>query len=85
MVQDNRRKKIVILRWFDAHYDNGTLSDEEIKDIKPYIMESGGFLVEETKDYIRFAAEWCEKLKHWRYTHSVPKVNIIRKRIIKCD
>ena len=75
--------KLVYIKWFDAHYDNGTMSTEQVKKQPEYIMESVGIYVSEDKKYVNFANEWYFEGKTWRYSHCIPKVNIIKKRIIK--
>ena len=75
--------KIVYLKWKDAtFYDRYVERDEKLDLL---VIEECGFLVYEDKEKVVFATSYEEKERRWKYVHAIPKVNIIKRRVIKLD
>ena len=71
--------KFIYIKWFDSCYDRGSLQKKDIKDT--VVLENIGFLIKETKESFCMALEYCEEWDNYRYIISIPKVNIIKKKI----
>jgi len=74
--------KIVYIKWFDSFTLAGQKTTEEVMEEKSYIIEDIGFLVGETKEDIRYATSWIGTNEQWKHINSVPKCNIIKKKIL---
>lgn len=68
-------KALVWVRWFDASYQRGECTQEEI--IPRVEMESAGLLVQESPESISIALDWCPQERVWRYIQNIPRVNVL--------
>jgi hypothetical protein len=77
-----RPKRVVVwVRWFDASYQRGECSDDELQ---PTVeLESAGLLVREDEDSISLALDRYEVDGTWRHIEHIPKVNVRRIRRLK--
>ena len=76
--------KIVYIKWIDSYFDRSSYKIEEIeKQDKYFTLEDCGFLIEDSKDCIKYASSYVANEKTYRYIHAIPKISIIRKKIIK--
>ena len=69
------RKTIAFIRWFDASYQRGECTDEEL--IPKVEIESAGLLVAENEESVSIALDQCGADRTWRYIEHIPKVNIL--------
>ncbi len=74
--------KVIYIKWFDANFDNGGYKKENLPH-KEIILESIGIYIDEDKKYITLANEYMAEYKKYKYIHNIPKVNIIKKKMIK--
>ena len=73
--------KIIYIKWFDASYNPEHQSEDEMND--EFIIESIGWYVKETKRCITISTEYINKYGTWRHNYHIPKVNIIKKKVVK--
>jgi len=66
------------VRWFDASYQRGECSLEEL--VPRVEIESAGLLVHEDSDTVSIALDQYDADRTWRYIEHIPKVNILRMR-----
>ena len=69
------RITLVYVRWFDASYQRGECSDDELN--SRVEIESAGLLVREDKESVSLALDRYDEDKTWRYIEHIPKVNIM--------
>jgi len=74
MATHKAKQMIVWVRWFDASYQRGECSDDEL--IPVVELESAGLLIRETKDTISLALDRYDGDGTWRYIEHIPKVNV---------
>jgi hypothetical protein len=76
-----RKPTIVYVRWFDASYQRGECTLDELT---PRVeMESAGLLVQETKHAITLALDHYRDDETYRYILHIPKVNVLKVKRIK--
>jgi hypothetical protein len=69
-------RTVVHVRWFDASYQRGELTEDELS---PRVeMESAGLLVREDGDNISLALDYYREDGLWRHVEHIPKVNLLR-------
>lgn len=70
----SKKRTVVLIRWFDASYQRGECSAEELE---PRVeLESAGLLVSEDEESISIALDQYEPDGIWRYIEHIPKVNV---------
>jgi hypothetical protein len=67
--------KIAYVRWFDASFQRGECTDDEL--VPRVEIESAGLLVREDEGTISIALDRYEHDGLWRYIQHIPKVNVI--------
>jgi hypothetical protein len=72
------RIPLIHVWWFDASYQRGECSDEELN--TKVEIESAGLLVREDKETVSLALDRYERDQVWRYIQPIPRVNILRMR-----
>jgi hypothetical protein len=72
------KRTIAFIRWFDASYQRGECTEEEL--ISKVEIESAGLLVAENEESVSIALDQCDADKTWRYIEHIPKVNILSMR-----
>jgi hypothetical protein len=72
------KRTLVYVRWFDASYQRGEVTDDELVDRVE--LESAGLLVRETKEAVSIALDRYEHDGVWRYVQHIPKVNVLELR-----
>ena len=75
--------KFIYVRWFDANFNTGGKTTEEILNDNYFVLETVGIYVGEDDKYISLATEYCDKTKDWRHSHNIPKVNILERRWLR--
>lgn len=76
MTETAKKKTLVYVRWFDASYQRGECTLEEM--VTRVELESAGLLVQETEDSVSIALDEYLEDGTWRYIEHIPKVNILR-------
>jgi hypothetical protein len=74
-------RTIVFVRWFDASYQRGECSHDEL--IARVEIESAGLLVREDEQSISLALDRYDADKTWRYIEHIPKVNVLELRKVR--
>jgi len=65
---------VVWVRWFDASYQRGECTVEEL--VPRVEIESAGLLVREDEETVSIALDYFDGDRTWRYIEHIPKVNI---------
>lgn len=65
---------VVFVRWFDASYQRGECTDDELNPIVE--MQSAGLLVREDADTLSIALDRYDGDRTWRHIEHIPKVNV---------
>lgn len=73
--------KIIYVRWFDANFVDEQYEETELPD-HDCVMSSCGILVSQNEHYLRLAIDYNETAKAFRTITTIPKVNVIEKKII---
>jgi hypothetical protein len=68
------KRTIVWIRWFDASYQRGECSEDEL--VPKVEIESAGLLVREDEESISLALDQYDADRTWRYIEHIPKVNV---------
>lgn len=71
---------VVAVRWFDASFLRGEVTEEELKNRQPPWMVSSGTFIAEDKDSITLGNDYNEADRTWRFVLTIPKVNVVRVR-----
>ena len=69
--------------WEDAWMSTGTWVREELKKEPPYLLHDSGFLIYEDKHKVVLGPEERVGRESWRYVHTIPKMLIRGREIIK--
>lgn len=72
---DAEAKTIAFVRWFDASYQRGECSLDEL--VPRVELESAGLLVNEDEESISIALDHYYEDGVWRYIEHIPKVNVL--------
>jgi hypothetical protein len=72
------KKTIAFIRWFDASYQRGECTEEEL--VPKVELESAGLLVAENEESVSIALDQCDADGTWRYIEHIPRVNILSMR-----
>jgi hypothetical protein len=75
------KKTVVWVRWFDASYQRGECSTEDL--VTRVELESAGLLVREDEESISLALDRYDGDERWRYIEHIPKVNVRQIRRLK--
>lgn len=73
-------RQLVYVRWFDASYQRGECSDDEL--VPRVEIESAGLLVREDADSISIALDRYEHDGLWRYVQHIPRGNVIALKLL---
>lgn len=66
--------KIAYIRWFDASYQRGELTEDEIE---PRVeLESAGLLIRKDRNTVSIAIDHYRDDGSWRHIANIPRVNI---------
>jgi hypothetical protein len=68
-------KQIAFVRWFDASYQRGECTIDEL--VTRVEIESAGLLVREDEESISLAIDRYSEDETWRYISHIPKVNVL--------
>jgi hypothetical protein len=74
MAKNNGRRTILWVRWYDASYQRGECTEEEL--VPKVEIESAGLLVREDEEFISLALDKYDGDQTWRYIEHIPKVNV---------
>lgn len=69
--------------WEDAWMNTGTWTREELKKEPQCLLHESGFLIYEDKEKVVLAPEQRIGKESWRYIHSIPKILIRGREIVK--
>ena len=73
--------KLAYVEWLDASYQEGPLAED---DFEPrVVLVSAGLLAREDDETITVATDYDARADEWRHVSHIPKVNIVRKKIIE--
>lgn len=80
---DKRAKaiKLIYIRWFDANLVDDQFEESEMPD-HHCLMSTCGILVSQNVHYIRIAIDFNETANAFRTITTIPKVNVIEKKVI---
>jgi len=70
--------KLLYVKWFDASFNPSAMKPEEYD--PDWVIHTVGIFVKEDKKYISMATDFFERDGEYRHYHSIPKVNIIKKK-----
>lgn len=80
-MQSKGKVTLVWVRWFDASYQRGECTDDEL--VTTVELESAGLLVREDEESVSIALDQYSKDGTWRYIEHIPKVNVLRIKRVK--
>jgi len=69
--------------WEDAWMSTGTWTRDEFKKEPQYLLHDSGFLLYEDKEKVVLGAEERVGRESWRYVHTIPKISIRGREIVK--
>jgi hypothetical protein len=73
--------KLAYVEWLDASYQEGPLGED---DFEPrVVLVSAGLLAREDDETITVASDYDARAGEWRHVSHIPKVNVVRKKIIE--
>ena len=73
--------KLAYVEWLDASYQEGPLGED---DFEPrVVLVSAGLLAREDDETITVAADYDARAGEWRHVSHIPKVNVVRSKIIE--
>ena len=76
--------RIVLVEWRDCtHYDDSHMTKLEASSESLIIMHTVGHLIAEDAERITLGMEYIPEQERWRHISWIPKVNVIRKRVVK--
>jgi hypothetical protein len=82
-----KKLKIVEIEWEDAWTSPNTFNKQELKDSKPLILKSSGYLIHEDKQKVVLSSDSYEPNidgeECWRHVMSIPKDNVKRRRTLR--
>jgi len=72
--------KLLYVEWVDASYQEGPLAED---DFEPrVVLVSAGLLAREDDESLTLASDYDPRTGEWRHVSHIPKVNVVRRRII---
>jgi hypothetical protein len=74
-------RKIAWIRWFDASYQRGECTVDELQ--TRVELESAGLLVQEDEESVSIALDQYDADSTWRYIEHIPRVNIREMKTLK--
>ena len=73
--------KLAYVEWLDASYQEGPLCED---DFEPrVVLVSAGLLAREDDETIAVATDYDPRAGEWRHVSHIPKVNVVRSKIIE--
>ena len=75
-----RKHKYMVITWLDASYQIGPYDIDELTPMMTIM--SAGFLVCQDKKFISLALDYDVEYDRWKHIGHIPKINIIRKKIL---
>lgn len=73
--------KLAYVEWLDASYQEGPLGED---DFEPrVVLVSAGLLAREDDETITLATDYDGRNGEWRHVSHIPKVNVIRKKVLE--
>jgi hypothetical protein len=76
MPEREGRRTVAWVKWFDASYQRGECTREEL--VPRVEIESAGLLIHEDEDSVSLALDHYEADGTWRHIEHIPKVNVRR-------
>ena len=74
MAKKRPKRTLVWIRWYDASYQRGECSEDDL--VPKVEIESAGLLIREDEEFISLALDRYENDHTWRYIEHIPKVNV---------
>jgi len=75
MSKSSGKRTVAFVRWFDASYQRGECTLDEM--VPRVDLESAGLLVREDEESVSIALDQYSGDGTWRYIEHIPKVNIL--------
>jgi hypothetical protein len=73
--------KLLYVEWLDASYQEGPLAED---DFEPrVVLVSAGLLAREDDETLTLASDYDPRTGEWRHVSHIPKINVVRRKIIK--
>ncbi len=73
--------KLAYVEWLDASYQEGPLCEDDFE--SRVVLVSAGLLAREDDETITVASDYDARAGEWRHVSHIPKVNVVRKKIIE--